>query len=105
MNGEREKTIPLASEIEHKSTIYDQITVKAPTIGQFRQSLAKMRQGQTQESQIQFGVALVARCAGVDEELIDQLPADAFFEALDFASSFLPEEKKEEAATPGSNEQ
>ncbi|HEX3984828.1 MAG TPA: phage tail assembly protein [Acidisoma sp.] len=98
MSGERSKTFELKKSIEYKDTTYTELTVSAPTIGQLRQSYAKLRSGRNEETQIQFGVALVARCAGLPEEVIDKLDADEFMEALSFASSFLPEEEKAEKA-------
>jgi hypothetical protein len=100
VSSDREKTFKIDPPIDHKSILYDEITFKAPTIGQFRQALAKLRHIQNQETQLQFGEALLARSAGLEEEVIDLLPADVFFEGMDFVTSFLPEEKAPEVKVP-----
>lgn len=89
---DRSTTIQLDKPIVYKGSELHEIILNPPTIGAIRQAQAKFRRGRTDEAQTEFGIALIARCAGLDEESVNGLEADVFFQAMDFVNSFLPQE-------------
>jgi hypothetical protein len=96
--SERSKTIELHRPITYKGSELNEITLNPPTIGALRQAQAHTRNGRTDEAQTKFSIALVARCAGIDDAAAEMLEGDSFMEALEFASSFLGDDKKTASA-------
>ena len=94
MNTERSRTITLHKPIVYKGSELYEITVNPPTIGALRQAQAHTRNGRTDEAQTKFGITLVARCTGLDDSAVDMMEGDAFLVALEFASSFLGDDKQ-----------
>jgi len=99
---ERTKTIELHRQIKFKGSELHEITLNPPTIGALRQAQAHTRNGRTDEAQTKFGIALVARAAGLDDAAIEMMDGDSFLEALDWVSSFLGEEKKDSSTAESS---
>jgi Phage tail assembly chaperone proteins, E, or 41 or 14 len=93
VSQERTLTISLHRSITYKGSKLDEITLNPPTIGQLRQAQAHTRNGRTDEAQTKFGIALVARVAGLDDDAVEQLDGDIFLQALKFVSGFLGEEE------------
>lgn len=82
-------TIALHNTISYKGSTLSEITVNPPTMGAMRQAQGHQRNGITTESNTKMGVALVARCAGIDDAAVEQMEADDFADALEHVYSFL----------------
>jgi hypothetical protein len=85
----RSKTIELPAPVLDNGRQVTTIALTPPTIGMKRQAEGYLRNGTTGEAATKFQIAVVARCSGQPEAVIEQLDGDVFNEAWEFAASFL----------------
>ncbi len=86
---ERSLTIEIDPPISDERETHTSIVVTAPTIGQRRQAEGHLRRSQDPEALTKFQVAMVARCTGIKEDLIEKLQADQFYTAWEHVAGFL----------------
>lgn len=88
--AERSKTIDLIDPIKsNKNETISVLTLRPPKTGERRQAEGHLRTNQSPENFTRFAVQMVAACASVGIDVIDQMYDDQFMESWTWVGSFL----------------
>ncbi len=82
------KLINFRAPISVGSKKVEQIMLVPPKVGQRRKAEQHLSRGVTPETATRYGISFVASVANVGEDIIEQMDADQFEEALSFLEGF-----------------